>query len=311
MPFFSVIIPLYNKELYIKSAIESVLNQTFKDYEIVIVNDGSTDYSLQIVNSFKNKNITVINQANTGVATARNNAIAAAKGKYISLLDADDTWYSNHLEAQKKLIDTFPNAKLYCNNYEIYYRKFVKRNAVFNFNYNKDCILVKDFFKANIINSVAWTSAVSFSKAAFNSIGGFNPKLETYEDIDLWIRFALVGTVAFNPKITMCYKLYVDGSLTKTENNNLREAFINSFIEEEKNNLSLKQYLDINRYALAIRCKIEKEHEIYKRTVAQITAKNLSLKQKFLIKMPRYIILGFKQFQQFLIKNNIYLSAFK
>ena len=311
MPFFSVIIPLYNKEKYIENTIKSVLNQSFDDFEIIIVDDGSTDKSYQIASSFKNEKIKLLKQKNQGVSVARNFGVAHAASKYIALLDADDIWYENHLIELKKQIALFPNAGLYCNNYEVFYREGMSRKASFNFEYGTATLLVPDYFKASIINPVAWTSAVGFSKTLFESLGGFNPYYKTTQDLDLWIRFALKYPVSFNPTITMKYKLYVGDSLSKNEYNDIRYHFSNSFLEEEKRNQSLKLYLDVNRYALALRSKLNGENQLYKKVKKEIDLKNLNYKQVILLHVPKGILKITKRFQRYLIDKKIYLTAFK
>ena len=163
-PFFSVVIPLYNKQDYIEATLKSVLNQTFQDFEIIIIDDGSTDNSLEKLSKLKDTRTTIIKQKNAGVSVARNKGIDLAKAKHIALLDADDLWYSNHLEELKRQILCFPDAGLYCNNYQIFFSKKFSCPANFKFEFKKDCLIVDDFFKASITNSVAWTSAVGFSK---------------------------------------------------------------------------------------------------------------------------------------------------
>ncbi|MFV9552128.1 glycosyltransferase family 2 protein [Algibacter sp. PT7-4] len=311
MPFFSIIIPLYNKEKYIKDTLNSILSQTFNDFEIIIIDDGSTDNSFKIASEFKDERIQIIRQNNTGVSIARNNGIKVSKGKYIALLDADDTWYTNHLYELKKLILLFPNAGLFCNNYEVYYNTEFKKAAQFNFKFNNNCLIVKDYFKASIINSVAWTSAVAFSKENFYLVGGFKEQFTGAEDLDLWIRFALKFKTAFNPTITMSYKLYVSESLSKTEFNAMRYDFINNFNYEENLNASLKLYLDINRYAAALRSKVNGDINIYKKLKSEIKYSNLNLKQKILLNTPRSIIKLAKKVQNHLIKRGIYYTAFK
>ncbi|MGB5419654.1 glycosyltransferase family 2 protein [Algibacter sp.] len=309
MPFFSVIIPLYNKEGYIESTLNSVLKQSFKDFEIIIIDDGSTDKSLEIISKFEDDRLTLFKQKNSGASVARNNGIEKAKGKYISLLDADDSWYTNHLLELKKQIDLFPDAGLFCNNYEIYFSENLVRPAKLNFEYKNDCLIVKDFFLASITLPVAWTSAVGFSKEKFNLIGGFQEKFSGAEDLDLWIRFALNYNVAFNPVITMSYKLYVDDSLSTNEFNSMRYDFIKSFNKEEKTNTSLKLYLDINRYALAIRCLLNNEDALYKRVKKEINYNNLNIKQKLLLNCPKTLLKLAKQCHLFLVKNGLYFSA--
>lgn len=309
-PYFSVIIPLYNKEKYIEKTIKSVLNQFFNDFEIIVVDDGSTDNSLNIVSQFNSTKINIIKQSNKGVGAARNLGINHANADYIALLDADDCWHDNHLTEMKKQIDLFPQVGLYCNNYEVLYSKNNCKKARFNFPYEEECVIVKDYFKASIINSVAWTSSVGFAKTKFDGLGGFNESLKTAQDLDLWIRFALEHPVSFNPKITMTYKLYVESSLSKNEYNLIRYDFINSYPEEEKRNPSLKLYLDINRYAVAIRSKINGETDIYSKLKNEIDFNNLNSKQKFLIRLPVFILKIFKKIYQFLINRNLYISAY-
>ena len=107
MPFFSVIIPLYNKEKYIKNTLKNVLKQTFKNFEIIIINDGSTDNSLKEAQLVSDNRITIYTQKNSGVSDARNFGIKKARGEYIALLDADDIWNTNHLEEHYNSINQF------------------------------------------------------------------------------------------------------------------------------------------------------------------------------------------------------------
>ncbi|KJD32087.1 hypothetical protein PK35_11660 [Tamlana nanhaiensis] len=312
MSFFSVIIPLYNKEKYIEATLNSVLNQEFKDFEIIIFDDGSTDDSLKQVEAFSDSRILIIKEINQGVSAARNKSIELAKGKYIALLDADDIWEPNHLTELHKLITLFPEAGLYCNNYRVFYNSAVSRPAKFNFQYAANGVLVNDFFKASIINCVAWTSSVCFAKNTFTEIGGFKPHLKTSQDLDLWIRFALKHQVAFNPKITMSYKQYVSNSLSKNEShyNEIRYNFISSFSEFEKTNTSLKLYLDINRYAVSLRALINNNKPLYKKLKQEIDFKNLNFKQKILINTPKVVLKLLKKLQISLIKMRVYLTAF-
>ena len=308
-PFFSIIIPLFNKEKYVSETLKSVLNQTFKGFEIIIVNDGSTDNSLSIVNTFNDERIKIINQDNQGVSVARNNGITKAEADYIALIDADDYWYKNHLSELKKQIEKFPEAGLFCNNYEVFYSEKFCRPAAINLNFKKECLLVNDFFKASVFNSVALTSAVCVQKKVFNTIGKFNCDLKSGQDIDLWIRIALKHEVSFNPKITMAYKFYDHNSLSKKEFNRLRYNFISNFKEEENKNNSLKLYLDRNRYAVALRSKMNNDLDIYKKLRSEIDYKNLNFKQKIIINSPKSIIRLMKNFQKKMIQNKYYFTA--
>jgi glycosyltransferase involved in cell wall biosynthesis len=311
MPFFSVIIPLYNKEQYIESTLKSVLNQTLNDFEVIIVDDGSTDNSLKIVSQIKSSKVKILKQKNQGPSVARNKAIANANGKYIAPLDADDIWDENHLYELKSLINSFPNAGVYCNNYKVKLNKNLIRNAHFNFDFGTNHLIIPDFFDANIYNYIASSSSTAFLKSSFIELGGYDTTLRTGQDLDLWIRFALKFDIAFNPTATMIYNNYDDFSLSKSELNETRYNFISSYNQEEKNNSSLKKYLDVNRFALVLRCKMNNEDELYKKVKSEIDLKNLNLKQKILLHLPKFFLHFFKNMQRFLIKNKMYITAYK
>lgn len=118
-PYFSVVIPLYNKKGYIRRSVSSVLGQTFQDLELIVVDDGSSDGSPAIVRSLKDKRIRLIVQKNAGVSAARNRGVTAARGRFVAFLDADDDWDSGYLEALRDLTKDFPDAGLYGTNYWI------------------------------------------------------------------------------------------------------------------------------------------------------------------------------------------------
>ena len=110
---FSVVIPVYNKEKYLKETIQSVLNQVDVTFEIILVNDGSTDKSEAIIKDFDNSEINYISQINRGVSAARNTGITAAKYDYIAFLDADDLWDPSYLSSISKLISTFDRQRVF------------------------------------------------------------------------------------------------------------------------------------------------------------------------------------------------------
>ena len=285
-PFFSVVIPLYNKESYISKTLNTVLNQSFKDFEVIIVNDGCTDNSVSVIETFTDKRIKLIHQNNQGVSVARNTAITASIGTYIATLDGDDLWKPNHLEELKKCIDTFKNAVLFCNNYEIKRRDGFVTKAKFNFDYSSDCLVVDDFFEANIINYIPHSSSVAFKKDTFLKIGAYNTQLRTGQDIDLWIRFGLHGKIAFNPTVTMLYNFFDPNSLSNSKLNDNRLLLINQYTTEEQTNPSLKRYMDIKRYALAIRYKFNNEDKKASLLINEINSNNLNILTLCFINRP-------------------------
>ena len=110
MPLISVIIPVYNAEATIKETIDSVLNQTFTNLELIVINDGSKDSSLSIISNIKDSRLKLFSYDNAGVAISRNRGIKKASGKFIAFIDADDLWTSDKLEAQLKALQSNPQA---------------------------------------------------------------------------------------------------------------------------------------------------------------------------------------------------------
>lgn len=311
MPYFSVVIPLYNKEAYIEDTLKSVLSQTFQDFEVIIVDDGSTDKSLEVVSSIIDKRIKTFTQNNLGASKARNLGIDHAKGDYMALLDADDLWYPNHLEELKKLIETFPGAGLYCNNYEVKRSPNLIVPTIFNFQYvQNQSLIIKDFFEANIISFIPTSSSVAILKSKFINVGRYNTNIKSGQDTDLWIKMGLKYKVAFNPTITMLYNNFNDFSLSQTNSNKNRYDFISSYKEVEAKNKSLKKYLDINRFALAIRSYLNDEDELYNLIKTEIDYSNLNSKQRLALNLPKSLLKILKYFQRFLLNNKIYITAY-
>lgn len=195
---FSVIIPLYNKAPYVEKALRSVLAQTFLDYELIVVNDGSKDDSLSVAQRvLDGSQAIIINQENSGVSTARNNGVAASHGDYICFLDADDWWEPTFLEKMSALVDEYPDAGIYGSGYFLV--KNGKRRIA--------PIGVLETFERGHIDycsvyartlCMPLTSiSVAIPRKVFNESGGFKPHLKLGEDFDLWIRIALENKVAF------------------------------------------------------------------------------------------------------------------
>ncbi|WP_188112021.1 glycosyltransferase family 2 protein [Aquimarina sp. RZ0] len=305
MPFFSVIIPLYNKECSVCKTLKSVLEQSYEDFEIVIINDGSTDNSEDIVLNFKDSRIKYFYRENSGVADARNLGIKKATGKFIAFLDADDYWYPNHLEVLFQLYLKFPEAGLYSTSYEKRYNS----KSTFPANFRnidakgEDFLIVDDFFDSNTIDQIVWTSACAIPIKIFDSIGLFDNTIThgAGEDTDLWIRIALHFEVALATFITATYNLDATNRISNT--NTLKRRFLdfNKFKKEEKINQSLKKYLDQNRYAISILYKIAGDYRTAKNYRTEINYKNLNTKQKILLWLPRTLLISFKTIQNKLI----------
>ena len=311
MTFFSVVIPLYNKQNHIKNTIKSALQQSFKDFELIIVDDGSTDESLTEAKQIYDNRITIYSQNNSGASKARNFGIKKANSEYIALLDADDIWQPNHLQEHHRSIKQYPSGALFCNAYE----QKLSNNCVIKGTYNVDkkdeLQIIDDYFKASIIHPIGWTSAIVFNKKAFFDIGAFNPNYISGQDLDLLIRFGLKKTIVFNPTITSCHDKTVANSLSKENHQESKRILFNSFKTEEQTNASLKNYLNLNRYSLAIQCKLAKNKKTFKKLYPEIDKSLLNFKQKMLLIIPIKILVLTKKIHLKLIKNNIYISSYK
>jgi len=210
---FSVIIPLYNKAAYIERAIQSVLSQTYQEFELIVVDDGSTDDSfvqLSVNNPEAFRKLKIIEQSNQGVSVARNNGVKVAKYDYIAFLDADDSWESTYLENMKQLIDNYPQAGIYGSSYFIV-KNGKKRIAPIGVEEDSDRGLI-DYCQvySKTLCMPLWTGATIIRKSIFDVENGFNPHLKLGEDFDLWIRVAIKHPVAFLNKPLANYNQDVD-----------------------------------------------------------------------------------------------------
>jgi len=217
---FSVIIPLYNKAAYIEKAIESVLNQTYQEFELIVVDDGSTDNPLNnlefiIHNSqFKKQEsstkIRIINQENQGVSVARNNGVKLANYEYIAFLDADDWWEPTYLEELKSLIEEYPKAGIYGSSYyKVKNDKYIPANIGVEQDF--ECGLI-NYFKvyAKTMYMPLWTGATIIKKDIYESENGFKNNLKAGEDFDLWVRVASKYPVALLNKPLAYYNQDVE-----------------------------------------------------------------------------------------------------
>lgn len=312
IPFFTVVIPLYNKELQLSRTLESVLNQTFTDFEILLINDGSTDKSVEVVESFEDKRIQLFHQKNQGAAEARNQGVLKAKSEYIALLDADDHWLPTHLEELHKSITLFPEAAFFCNAYQLTLKSDFTQKATYSLENTDRIQIVEDYFKSSLIHPLANSSTVAFKKEDFWDIGGFRKHIISGQDIDLWIRFGLYKTIVFNPAYTSIYDRTVEGSLTKKHIRKVKYEFLKDYNNEIKNApKGFRQFLDLNRYAIAIQCKYYNDRELFSLLKKEIDPRSLNWKQRLLLNLPFSLVSQLKKLHTFLIGKGLYLTAFR
>ncbi len=180
MPLISVIIPTYNRGWIIEEAIESVLSQIFTDFELIVVDDGSTDNTPDILKSYPE--IKVIRQKNRGVSAARNTGVKASKGKFVAFLDSDDLWLPEKLQKQASFFEENPSAKI-CQTEEIWVRNGVRVNPK-----KKHLKPSGMIFEKCLELCLVSPSAVMISREVFDEADGFDETLPACEDYDLWLR---------------------------------------------------------------------------------------------------------------------------
>ncbi|QAA82913.1 glycosyltransferase family 2 protein [Aequorivita sp. H23M31] len=294
MPEFSVIIPLYNKEKDIEKTMASLFAQRFSDFEIIVVNDGSTDGSEKVIKSFTDPRIKLFSKKNEGVAKTRNFGVEKASAQHIAFLDADDYWHANHLENLDYLIKKFPEQQWYCTAYEKKHNQKLTTAMISPIMDKKEWSgIVDDYFKNSLIDALAWTSAVCMKKSFFQKLGGFDATITNGagEDTDLWIRAALASPLVFSTRISARHNL--DGSNRISHTPTKNRVFLNpdNYEEIAQKNPYLKKYLDINRFSFAIQHKLANDLDSFKEYVKKLDVENLNAKQRFLLNQPRGILI--------------------
>ncbi len=232
---FSIIIPLYNKELSIRNTIQSVLNQTCQDFEIVVVNDGSTDNSLNVVEQINDFRIRVINKNNGGVSSARNYGIKHSNYPWILFLDADDLIYENCLETFQRVCDKYPLAEIITTNFDV-----LINNEKEDFCKRSDEGYIKkpysDFWKRNIFPR---TGNTIINKQLLDNTELFDTRISKYEDLDFMIRLLENSTVVYTPIKTFYYD--TSYSSLSISNNSIINEF--SYYINIKHNFTYKNLL--------------------------------------------------------------------
>jgi glycosyltransferase involved in cell wall biosynthesis len=182
MPTVSVVIPSYNRASLLKEAIDSVLGQDFDDFELIVIDDGSTDDTPGLLQSYPN--ICVVRQDRRGVSAARNAGIRRASGRFLAFLDSDDLWLPKKLSAQIAFFKTHPEAVI-CQTQEIWIRSGVRVNPKRRHRKHSGMI-----FDRSVELCLVSPSAVMLERSLLDEVGWFDESLPACEDYDLWLRIA-------------------------------------------------------------------------------------------------------------------------
>lgn len=255
----SIVIPLYNKEQSIVRTLDSVLAQTNTDYEVIVVNDGSTDNSKQVVEDYIKSQIAgtatnyksqirLINKPNGGVCSARNRGIQEAQGEYIAFLDADDLWDKDYLMEQVRMIADFPKAAMWGINFaEVTNGNQLVRRLATGLPDNFRGY-VKDYFGLKgRISDLFHSSAVVIRKKVFDEVGVFDERIKIAEDVDMWWRIVAVYPIAFYDKYMVYYQQDTENRALQKKHV-LREC-LPYYVDKYKEPI-FKRNKDFYRYAM-------------------------------------------------------------
>ncbi|MHA4741410.1 glycosyltransferase family 2 protein [Dyadobacter sp. MSC1_007] len=292
--FFSVVIPLYNKEKYIVKTLDSVLCQTYGNFEVIIVDDGSTDNSVQLVKKYLDNRIKVISQKNAGVSAARNTGISNSQYDFISLLDADDWWGPRYLENMRNLILKYPKADLYASEY----------TRVFKGRLMPSMSVLKDGIDHDLVNPLIYgikngalplhTSSVVIRKSILKRTGLFDDRISFYEDYDLFLRIISFGKLAYGKKGGAFYNIDVSPDDKLTGKLPPLERHFISYIEKLEPFFKEDKLLRLFADRLIITSMITYHRSgTLKREIVELSKKVNSssyyLKDKFLLSLPPII----------------------
>ena len=311
-PFFSVVVTVYNKSHFVEQTLNSILNQSFDDFELIVVDDGSTDNSLEIINGIKDSRINVYPTKNQGVSKARNYGLNKAKAKFIAMSDGDDIWLENHLFELKKLIESYPDCGIYATSYEKhFFESYITKPKFKNVDHPFFGI-VDDYFETSLADNILWTSAIAIPEKLVEKGFVFDEGIGCGEDIDLWIRIAKAYDVAFSSNTTAHKMIHApDNHLSLTKNIPDLISIIDKHKDDETNNPSLKSYLDINRFSIAMEAKLRNDYVNYDSVRKDIDPKHLNLKLRLLLMMPAGVLRFLKRMKFVLLKTRLYVSPFR
>lgn len=286
-PGVSIVIPTYNRATLLRQALQSVLNQTFSDWEAIIIDTFSQDNTIEVVESFRDPRIRLVNFWKKGViAASRNVGIKTARGEYIAFLDSDDTWYPDKLEKVMEFFKQHPEVDLVCHDvYAVIDGRITRKIRAGHGIPRKASNNKLQGYLLFRGNHVA-TSTVVVRKSKIEAVGGFRENREfiSVEDYDLWIRLSAVSKFNF---LNMVLGEYCDGDSGVSKNVDLHhgnlEILLKSYFSEALE----------TRPSLFLKWKIRRRLASIYRGAAKITT-SPEKRKEFIIKMLQTYPIGFK-----------------
>lgn len=228
-PEVSIIIPTYNRALLLQKAIQSVLDQTFQDFEIIVVDNYSEDNTIEDVKSFKDERIKIINIRNNGIiAKSRNRGLKESRGDYIAFLDSDDMWLPEKLELQVEYLRERPEYHLVYSNTWIINENGVRKGLFLKSEYFKEGEIFDELVKSNFIPQLT----VLMKREVFENIGFLNedPSLRAVEDYEYWLRVALRYKIGFVKEPLAMYRVHSGGASHTVNGTKLSQKALSSLL---------------------------------------------------------------------------------
>ena len=306
---FSVVIPLYNKEAYVLKTLNSVLNQTYQNFEVIIVNDCSTDNSLNVVQKIDDSRLRIIkHNKNKGLSASRNTGIKAATHPYIAFLDSDDQWDTIFLETIGNLIKEFPNEHVFATHYrENFKGKFFIPKSNLPKSSKGKMLLVRDFFKINLGRLILTQSCIVVHKSIFEKVGYYDEDVTFAEDIDFYVRCFCTYNLAYYNDVRHTKNAAIFGSISNSAS---YKKIFPKFHKYLNYSDSLDKFINFYIYCIYRRLKNEsarKEMRFYRK---QIKFKSLSVLQILFIYLPLPFYLFLIRIKKKLLNKGYHISSY-
>ena len=302
MPVFSVVIPLYNKQNYIAATLQSVLAQTFADFEVLVVNDVATDNSLAVAQQFTDPRISVVSHdVNKGLSASRNTGIKRAQGTYVAFLDADDTWHPHFLETIYQLTLNYPEADMFATKYEEVY----PGNVVIEHPFRYKNGLLDNFFERALQKPVYCPSSLCVRTSAFAKTGLYNETITMGEDVDFNVRAHLACRMAYSDKPLVRYTMVSQNQIMHSSMHGktiIDHDFYEKAYPERKD---LKKNLDFHRYTMAKRYRLAGDRHTCNKLIKAIDPANLNHMQRLLLHAPAFVLRLIGKIKGLLVKKGL------
>ena len=306
---FSIVVPLYNKEGYVLSTLNSIFQQTFHNYEIIVVNDASTDNSLQLVKELNDKRIRIIeNKKNLGLSATGNAGILNAKNDYIAFLDADDCWHTTFLERIASLIEEFPDEGVFATYYEENFNGKILSPKIKIANHKKgNSFLITNFFELNMGRLILTQSCLVVKKEVLENINGYNAVVTFAEDIDFYIRCFSKYNLAYHYEICHLQNTTVTSSLTQS---NTLDKTYPDLTKKLGISIEIDKFIYFYMYCFCQRLKLEKRLDEAHKLREEIDIKYLNGFQVVLLYLPHPFYKLLVKFKKFLMRLGVQISTY-